>query len=771
MLEFVGGSSFRNIDVIQGPVKSDVAQPIAVTAGALKIPEISHFASSETLSNKLVYPFFFRTIPSDAQRAEAIAALFQQYGYRKVGIIYLNDAFGVSWKNSLFLECEKRKIRLISVLYDSGVKDSLLDDQVNKALRVLVSEKINVIVHISLTTDFISSLAKAAKSLNWITGKLYISHTTYNKAIIQGTPDPKLLLEFLNGSLAVMAGVEDNAHWRSLRQAWPNTNVTEVNQVLPQGTTTTGKPYALPADFFRKGQEQLLYKSWALAYDSVVAIGLAACGSAPTLAENMAKLDFVGTSGRIKFSSTYNRDPGTLSFVLVNTISGEAVSPYDQIKTKEVGVLKAGNWTFSQPIIFSDGSSVPPIDVKPPVHVIDSIPLGAQIFGWIEAFLAILAGLCALFFVYFRQKDQVIIESQPVFMGLLACGCVILASSIVPLTFETDAGCMLFPWLFALGFTLSLSSLTAKSVRVAILWYHRGPITKRNKSVRAKVLIIGMCVVMAIEVAILITWQVIAPLEFAVITTQFDADGNPLYSSAICTSDSTQTTILFAMLVVYICLVVFGTMWVSFWVRNAPEKYQEAKMTAVAGVCMFQVFFVGLPAAAAVWNMALPKFLVLSSITFLLCMIILVTMFVPKAFKSSFSGMNSTPPNSLNNQASPEPTGEETRRDTRNSKRIRSDVQAVRSDQQKVSDVQAVRSDQPEQSAEQSLDQDGIVATESVAGSSTVMPPIAHAGSSQVIADAEVNPNDDKRNGKVTNIEHRPIPENGVVEETALVPE
>ena len=71
-------------------------------------------------------------------------------------------------------------------------------------------------------------------------------------------------------------------------------------------------------------------------------------------------------------------------------------------------------------------------------------------------------------------------------------------------------------------------------------------------------------------------------------------------------------------------------------------------MTAVAGICMLQVFFMGVPASAAVWVMALPRFLVLSSMTFLLCMIILVTMFLPKIFKSSFLGISSTTTNSEN---------------------------------------------------------------------------------------------------------------------------
>jgi len=87
------------------------------------------------------------------------------------------------------------------------------------------------------------------------------------------------------------------------------------------------------------------------------------------------------------------------------------------------------------------------------------------------------------------------------------------------------------------------------------------------------------------------------------------------------------------LLLGFICILVMVAMGVSFWVRNAPEKFQEAKMAALAGVCMFQVFFAGIPTVAAVWLDPVPRFLVLTSITFLLCMILFCTMFLPKVFK------------------------------------------------------------------------------------------------------------------------------------------
>jgi hypothetical protein len=54
---------------------------------------------------------------------------------------------------------------------------------------------------------------------------------------------------------------------------------------------------------------------------------------------------------------------------------------------------------------------------------------------------------------------------------------------------------------------------------------------------------------------------------------------------------------------------------------------------------IFQVWFVGISAAAAVWLIALPRFLVLTSVPFLLSMIILCTMFLPQLLRISPSSL------------------------------------------------------------------------------------------------------------------------------------
>eukprot|EP00043_Microstomoeca_roanoka_P013002 m.126863 g.126863 ORF g.126863 m.126863 type:complete len:842 (-) comp15645_c1_seq3:1805-4330(-) len=90
-----------NVDVVIGPSSSECAIPAAAVLGTVGIPQISQSTTSQALSNKTLYPTFFRITPSDAYQAALIARLVGLCSWTKIGVIATTDAWGLGLANSL----------------------------------------------------------------------------------------------------------------------------------------------------------------------------------------------------------------------------------------------------------------------------------------------------------------------------------------------------------------------------------------------------------------------------------------------------------------------------------------------------------------------------------------------------------------------------------------------------------------------------------------------------------------------------------------------
>ncbi|CAF3075939.1 unnamed protein product [Rotaria sp. Silwood2] len=86
-------SSAKIIGII-GPAYSREAHIIAPFANRIGIPAISYAATDPDLSDRITYPAFYRTVPSDYTAALSIAQLFIKFNWTSCIIIHQNDAFG-----------------------------------------------------------------------------------------------------------------------------------------------------------------------------------------------------------------------------------------------------------------------------------------------------------------------------------------------------------------------------------------------------------------------------------------------------------------------------------------------------------------------------------------------------------------------------------------------------------------------------------------------------------------------------------------------------
>ncbi|KAK0140473.1 G-protein coupled receptor family C group 6 member A [Merluccius polli] len=83
------------IKAFLGGVHSEVSIAVAKLLSVHLVPQVSSASSSPALSNKLRYPAFLRTVPSDVHQTKAMARLIAHYNWNWVGVVYEEDDYGI----------------------------------------------------------------------------------------------------------------------------------------------------------------------------------------------------------------------------------------------------------------------------------------------------------------------------------------------------------------------------------------------------------------------------------------------------------------------------------------------------------------------------------------------------------------------------------------------------------------------------------------------------------------------------------------------------
>eukprot|EP00522_Entomoneis_paludosa_P007414 CAMPEP_0172454748 /NCGR_PEP_ID=MMETSP1065-20121228/11644_1 /TAXON_ID=265537 /ORGANISM="Amphiprora paludosa, Strain CCMP125" /LENGTH=1032 /DNA_ID=CAMNT_0013207129 /DNA_START=2817 /DNA_END=5915 /DNA_ORIENTATION=+ len=247
--------------------------------------------------------------------------------------------------------------------------------------------------------------------------------------------------------------------------------------------------------------------------------------------------------------------------------------------------------------------------------------------GYVFVGVSMLMALFCLVWVY-RHKDNTLVRvSQPLFMVLLVVGCVISSMAILPLGAEDkdafssttnhlsngdeveqsdanisriNASCMTVPWLWGIGFGITFSALFAKVWRVKKL-YNSG-MAMRRKPVQAREVMMIMVIVVAIEIAILTVWQVVAPLQWEREVLQDVEVGDLRYSTESvgqCTSSDGGWWFLMT-LVAFNVLCLLYALILCFQTKDLPSDFAESSYIFLAVMFMFQILVLAIPVSAMV---------------------------------------------------------------------------------------------------------------------------------------------------------------------------
>ena len=190
---------------------------------------------------------------------------------------------------------------------------------------------------------------------------------------------------------------------------------------------------------------------------------------------------------------------------------------------------------------------------------------------------------------------------------------------------------MAVPWLYGLGFVITFSALFAKIHRVRLI--HRAGMQMQRKQVTLADVIPVMAIMLAIEVAILLSWQMVAPLKWEREIIE-EIDGFAIVSVGSCEGGETGWR-FYAGLVIFHVLCLFYALVLCFQTKDINSDFAESSFVSLAVVFMFQVLVLTVPISALVRENTDVLYFVQAAAVFLQNFTVLFLIFVPKMLRMS----------------------------------------------------------------------------------------------------------------------------------------
>jgi len=288
-----------------------------------------------------------------------------------------------------------------------------------------------------------------------------------------------------------------------------------------------------------------------------------------------------------------------------------------------------------------------PQDLPPLVEDMNYIgylrSLGSVFFG-IIAFLSI---ACAAWTFWYRS-NRVVLASQPPFLYMVCVGILILASSIIPLGIDDEKhslsacsiACMSFPWLISIGFVTAFSALFSKTWRVVKLTNSARHI--RRIKVTVSDVMVPFLVLMSLNVAVLLTWTIVDPLQYerraSAGTDAWNRVYRSYYGSCYDLGDYKGGAIPYVVPIIVINLTVIVIANIqAYRARHIETAYSESKYISLIMLSMLQAWVVGVPILALIRENPQATYVVMAMVIFATCMATLLFLFVPKIVRTNES--------------------------------------------------------------------------------------------------------------------------------------
>ena len=299
------------VSALVGAARSASSEPLGVLGSIDHIPQCSFWSSAPGLSNKLLYPYFGRTYPSDSYTTVMLCELIAQNGWSRFGVLHSNDAYANGYVEGLRTNAGAVGLSIeVQASYEIQVESSY-----SAAIQLIGNSRANILVAVVWNQDLLGLAGLAQAQGIWGMGFVWIATETVSPAstlqyMTDFGLDSNAASVLLDGVLVFLASPQGTPGYARFSNTMQAANLTICSN-----------------PFFSASDSLLSTELWdvgAYAYDCVVAFAVSMAnaqdpGDGIELSQTFKKVSFRGASGDVAFEAlTGDRLVSSANYVLEN---------------------------------------------------------------------------------------------------------------------------------------------------------------------------------------------------------------------------------------------------------------------------------------------------------------------------------------------------------------------------------------------------------------------------------------------------------------------
>ncbi|XP_003781666.1 G-protein coupled receptor family C group 6 member A isoform X3 [Otolemur garnettii] len=134
-------SYMPRVRAVIGAGYSEITMAVSRMLNLQLMPQVSYESTAEILSDKIRFPSFLRTVPSDFYQTKAMAHLIQKSGWNWIGIITTDDDYGRLALNAFAIQTAEKNVCIaFKEVLPAFFSDKTIEDRINQTLEKIIAE-------------------------------------------------------------------------------------------------------------------------------------------------------------------------------------------------------------------------------------------------------------------------------------------------------------------------------------------------------------------------------------------------------------------------------------------------------------------------------------------------------------------------------------------------------------------------------------------------------------------------------------------------------